>query len=84
MAHLYFPRDSLTDKFVAKIPVDEGLADVDDFDIVLDSECKTLVVIAKRKPQIQVDGLPSSPTISASSSLEDSTPAQFILEPQLR
>ena len=82
MAQLYFPRDSLTDKFVAKIPVDEGLAGVDDFDIVLDSECKTLVVIAKRKPQIQVDAVPCSSPIAASP-LDGEAKADGVLESQL-
>lgn len=84
MSQLYFPRDSITDKFVAKIPVDEGFDGVDDFDIILDADCKTLIIVAKRKPTIQIDGVPCSSAISASSSLEDCAPAGFLMESELR
>jgi hypothetical protein len=54
MAQLYFPVDSITDIFVAKVPVDEGVKDVADVDIILNSDTKELIVIAKRKQTITV------------------------------
>ena len=79
MAQLYFPKDSVTDVFVARIPVDEGVNSCEDFDIVINSDIKELVIIAKRKPTIKIDGSPSSSPIH-SSSLEPAALSASVME----
>lgn len=48
MSQLYFPKNSTTDLFVARIPVDEGLTNVGDVEVVLDIDTKSLILVAKR------------------------------------
>ena len=49
MSQLYFPKDSVHDVFVARIPIDEGVANIGDFEIIADIDTKSLVVVAKRQ-----------------------------------
>lgn len=85
MANLYFPHDTTSHKFVAKIPVDEGVADVDDFDIILDKDCKSIVIIAKKKPTITIDeSVPARLSPIPASPLDEVSPSFSVLDSQLR
>ena len=48
MSQLYFPKDSTTDVFVARIPIDEGVSTVSDVDIIIDVDTKSLILVGKR------------------------------------
>ena len=82
-SHFYAPRDSTTDLFAVAVPIQEGVENVEDVDVIINADTKEIIVVAKRKPTIQIDVARFSP-ISASSSLEDCSPSQQFLEPVLR
>ena len=76
MAQLYFPKNSVSDIFIARIPIDEGINGVEDFDIVINEDTKELIIIAKRQPKIKIDA--SSPSCPAFP-LAESTPKDFVM-----
>lgn len=83
MSQLYHPRDNTEDLYVIRVPVDEGVSEIGDFDIILNDETKEIVLVAKRKKRLHIDVARLSP-ISSSSSLEDCAPSDQFLEPELR
>ena len=85
MAQFHASRDTTTNLFVVRVPIQEGVSDVDDVDVIVNEDTKEIVLIAKRKPVIKIaNELAVVSPISASSSLEDSAPTHQFLEPILR